>query len=502
VRTRGRQSPFGRARRATRKLRESVQQRGGGAFLRPLYPQVEFWQDLAKCKLLRCGNQLYGKTVAGVIEVDWHCTKTHPYVPPMRGPVRWVILTKSKRQSIPIQRKFFEHCTRGMLTEATVKKFSRARGFRGQHAYAEYTNGSIVYFVTTNQGAEAIMGDTLHGALIDEPTSARVFEEVRKRLTKTGGYLLLTLTPINGPTDYLRELCDEGMVSDHHFPLRPEWLIPQGDEQPLCLDDGTPQDQTWCEQHRRNTLPTDAPVVVDGEWETRSLGRTFIAFDQRAGGSHITDLLPRGDVSLVLGIDHGAKDFKQIALLVAVDLSGEHPKVHVLDEYVGEAMTTSEQDAEAILAMIRRTPGIEWADLDHATGDKPYDAARNAGRSSIGRKSNKELMAYILKTLQRQGKITRDAPLVPQIRQAKTGQGGGRGSIDRGCTWLHKAMVRAGHFTVHPRCKRLIEALSNWDYADNDWKDPIDALRYATWPYAMRGTARERGRGNATLYVY
>jgi hypothetical protein len=76
------------------------------------------------------------------------------------------------------------------------------------------------------------------------------------------------------------------------------------------------------------------------------------------------------------------------------------------------------------------------------------------------------------------------------IRTVKRGKGRGRGSVNAGCRYLHQAMVRPGHFFVHPRCARLLEALDRWDYSDSDYKDPIDALRYALQRYVFR-TSRD-----------
>ena len=59
-------------------------------------------------------------------------------------------------------------------------------------------------------------------------------------------------------------------------------------------------------------------------------------------------------------------------------------------------------------------------------------------------------------------------------------------------------MLRDAHFTVHPRCKRVQFGLQHFDFRDSDAKDSVDALRYALWPWAMRGTSR-MGRG---MYVY
>jgi hypothetical protein len=462
-------------------------------YLRWLPAQHEFLTTDARLKLLRLGNQFGGKTTVGLSEVNFRCTGKHPFIDVTPPPIEAWIVCASWSQSVAIQRKFWELCDKDELDPDTV--FDPMRGFRGKNPAVRYKNGSIVRFKTTNQGGLNLAGATIHFVLIDEPTEQRIFEELKKRLLRTNGSMALTLTPINGPTDYLRELAEKGALVDIWHRLEPEQLIPIGAELPMRLPDGTPMDDAWIERIRAETLDLEEPVIVDGEWETRTQGRVFGAFDPRPkGGRHITAVVPDVDLKVCLGVDHGQKDFKQVALLVGVDVSDpQNTRVHVLDEYVGEGNTLPKDDAKAILAMLARW-GWRWEHIDHARGDKPYDGA--ASRRVSIRKSNKELMVAIKKQL---GLSSRDR-LTPYIKQAKTGAGGGRGSIDRGCTWLHRCMLREGGFTVHPRCKRLIESMEKWDYRDNDYKDPIDALRYATWTYAIQGGGSNGG--NATVYVY
>lgn len=480
-----------RVAQATRARARRIE-RNRGAYMRWLVPQLALLTDPARLKLLRLGNQWGGKTTAGLKEVDWRCTGKHPFLPVRSPPiVAWVVCA-SWSQSVEIQRKFWEICDRDELDERT--EFDEVKGFKGKHPTVRYKNGSIVRFKTTRQGGLNLASATIHVVLIDEPTQQRVFEELRKRVARTNGVVIMTLTPINGPVDYLRELVAKGQISDHHYPLRPEYLVPVGAKSPLRLQDGTPMDAAWCERLRAETLEMEVPVIVDGEWEVRVVGRVFTKFDPRPNGAHITSAVPAADLKICVGIDHGQKDFKQCAVLVGVDLAGDHPKVHVLDEYVGEGDTVPEQDARGILAMLRRW-NLSWTDVNHARGDKPYDGAGK--RLRVIRKSNTDLAG----ALRRELGLEYGQRLKPPILQAKTGDGGGRGSIDRGCTWLHRAMLRPGHFTVHPRCARLIEALEKWDYTDSDYKDPIDALRYATWPYAIRSRAPDDG-AQASVYVY
>lgn len=449
-------------------------------------PQVAFHKDPSKRKLLRLGNQWGGKTVAGVTEVDWRCTGKHPYLKVNKPPIEAWIICASWSQSIAIQQKYYDWCDKDELSSETV--FDPRRGFKGTSPAVLYKNGSIVRFKTTNQGGLNLAGATVNVVLIDEPTEQRIYQELQKRVMRQNGVMLMTLTPINGPTEYLKVLVDEGQISDHHYPLRPEYLIPVGAQRPMCLADGTAMDAAWIAQIRSETLSREEPVIVDGEWETRQIGRVFSMFDDRLNIGHVTNQVPTGKFQICVGIDHGARDFKQVAVLCA--FAEDTGSIHVLGEYVGDGGTTSEEDAVGILSLIRKW-GFRWEDIDFVTGDKPYDAGKGDG---IGKKSNAEIETAICAELG----ITDIKRLFPRIKQAKTGKGAGRGSIDQGCNWLHRRMVQR-RFTIQAGCERLIEAFRKWDYTDSDYKDPIDALRYATWPFAMREKKKDTG---GTVYVY
>jgi hypothetical protein len=452
--------------------------------------QWEFLADPFPRKLLRAGNQV-GKTWAGMAEVIWRATGTHPFIRTHTPPVEiWIVCT-SWGQSVAIMKKFWELVPKDQIRPT---RWDPRNGFGKDNPAVVFLNGSVVRFRTTNQGAEALAGATVHFILIDEPTDEEIFRELDRRLLRNAGAMALTLTPINRPTEYLRELCLAGAVHDHHARLTVENVTPMGALEPIRLLDGTPMDQAWIDQQWRTVMPRYAPVILDGEWEMRVEGNVFRAFDPAV---HVAPAPPDVDLRACIGFDHGQRDFKEIALLVGIDDSGEYPAVHVLDEYVGEGDTTPDQDADGTLAMLD-AQGWTWRELSHAYGDKPYDGA--GSRARVIRKSNADLQAQIERKLRARGQLVRGRPLVPPIRQAKRGTGGGAGSVDWGCTWLHRAMLRPGHFTVHPRCIRLIEALQKWDFTDSDFKDPIDALRYATWAYAMR--SRQRSPGGASIMLY
>lgn len=370
-----------------------------------------------------------------------------------------------------------------LAPHARIRKptsFDPRYGFGKDNPAVIFDNGSIIRFRTTNQGAEALAGATIHYVLIDEPTDEPIFRELDRRLMRLNGQMGLTLTPINRPTEYLRQLVHDEVVRDIHARLTVANLTPIGWSHPFLLADGTPMDEFWINQQRKLVLARFAPVILDGEWECRVEGQVFNAFDPAV---HVSPHLPDYQ-TLHLGIDHGEGDFREVGILAALDVSLQGHKVIIgVDEYTGDGMSTPDIDAEGILGMLRNG-GWDWSDLRTAIGDRPTQ-----GR--FGRRNNTDLTSAI----KRAEGIDKHQSLRPPIRQAKTGLGSGPGSVWRGVEFLHRAMLRPGHFVVHPRCERLIESLMKWDgTVYSEWKDAIDAFRYAIWDASMESTEARHQR--------
>tara|TARA_R110002073_G_scaffold28815_1_gene91306 strand:+ start:1955 stop:3373 length:1419 start_codon:yes stop_codon:yes gene_type:complete len=452
------------------------------AWMEWLPPQDAFHRDPKPVKLLRTGNQL-GKTTAGLTEVHWRSIGTHPHYETREPPIEAWVICASWSQSLAIQAKFYEIARKHLIAGT---RFDAVNGFHANRPTARYPNGSIVRFKTTQQNSLDLAGATIDLAMFDEPPkSPRIFEEVRKRLLRRQGTLLMCLTPINAPCGWLRELCEAGQITDHHWRLEAESLIPVGDTEPLRLPDGTPMDEAWIDEVRRNTLPQEIPVVVDGEWEMRVEGRVFSQFDAT---TMVHDNAPDGEVTVCLGIDHGTKVGKEVAVLVLVDRSEDQDRIVVWDQYVGRENTSTSDDARGILDMLKRNK-LRWSQLDEVWGDRLYI------RGIADKKSNRDLIDAVARLLG-----VPSQSLSPSVRTVKRGRGRGKGSVDAGCRYLHQAMVKDGHFSVHPRCEDVIEALQKWDYRDDDNKDKIDALRYALQRqvFAPRRGKRQKRR----LYLY
>jgi phage terminase large subunit-like protein len=438
-------------------------------------PQHDFLRDLSRFKILTAGQQVGGKTTAGLADVVGRCTGDHPHIAPadrISPPIRVWIVSYSSSQQLQIMDKLWDLLPKDKLTEDTRYK-GKGKGFYGQFPVVGFTNGSIIEFRTWKAGASACASGTVHHILVDEPCSEDVLVELMGRLRRTGGTLAMTLTPWGQPCMHIEQRVTDGQL--HHIQARMTVanLTPIGATGPLRTEAGEEMDQAWIDDQRAATPTAIAGIVLDGDWETRHVGAYFDQFDV---GAHVSKAGPRGETLVHLGIDHGHRPGKQIALLCSVvELGVGHVRVWVIDEYVDDSgVALPEDDARGILKMLA-AHGMRWPHLDEVWGDRVH--MRGTGRQ----KSNKDLQAQI-------GKVLRVPPrgLRPQIKTAKRE---GRASVDVGARWLYHATVRPGGLSIHPRCERLIAAFEAWNgsHADSDDKDPIDALRYALEPVIWGG---------------
>jgi hypothetical protein len=437
---------------------------------------------------VKAGAGTQGKTTVGLADTVWRCLGEHPYqtLPPRpkgRGFQAWVVCY-SHQQSLQIQAKLWALLPKDRLHPATEYK-GLAAGFRGKYPSVTFRDvfgkWTTILFKTTKQGPEALASGTVDHVQVDEPTEQNCWQELKGRVRRTAGTIRGTLTPINRDVRYLQEEVEAGLVVRHRYDLTEANATPEGSTRPLTLEDGTPITDAWIAEERKRTPEAVRGVVLDGHWETRGVARYFSPFvaDMGIKGSHVSTELPQGEVELRLGIDHGDRPGKQIAVLLAVardthardDVYADHrARVWIVDEYTDPTgLASPADDARGILDMLRRH-GMEWHHLTHVMGDRVHlpGGARQ--------KSNKDLAAQVGRLLG----VPREG-LRPQIRTVRKSRGGRRGYVETGARWLYQLMVAPGGLRVHPRCERTIWALNEWTGPGPDCpeKDPIDALRYA-----------------------
>ncbi len=459
--------------------------------MRWLPSQHSFLSSDARFRLLRTGNQL-GKTTAGCAEIIAWCTGRHPLGKKMRRPpVEAWIICASWSQSLAVQEKLWNLLPKHELKPGSA--YDPRKGFPGAQPTVEFLNGSIIRIKTAKQNVLDLASATIDVVLCDEPPPERKYGELVKRVQAKRGSVLITMTPVNAPVDWIREAVAEGRIEDHHFRLEPQNLIFHGTDRVMRLPGGDVCDDAWIAEKVSETLPHEVDIVLHGEWETRVEGRVFKAFinDPSVEGAHVVTRLPPGDWKFALGIDHGTGLINQAGVLIAVDDSDptQHPMVVVMDETpLMEQATTSEQDAIEIHRMLGRwrtgrgSETMQWRDLSYVYGDVP-------AKAGVATKGNRDLAREIARLI---GKPSGRA-LHPRIYTAKRMEGNQRGSVATGEGWIHAQMVR-GRFLVHERCEHLIECFDRYDgHPDSDFKHRIDAVRYGLYRWVW-GLHRRRSR--------
>lgn len=318
------------------------------------------------------------------------------------------------------------------------------------HQLIRLKNGTTCEIRSSEQSGLSHAGSTLHGVWLDEFGPEEILLESLTRVMSYDGWVWQTGTPVGRSVDYFRKLVEvENTEWVQHVVAfniaNVPWLPPE-------------QVEAWIEEQRG--WPDSFDQRILGAWDSPTTERLFTGFDSSC---LITpDMpLPKG-VQLVVGIDHGEKAGRQVAVLVAHNADG----LWVLDEEVNTVATTPTDDARAIRAMLQRN------DLDvhqiHAwVGD-----VNSAGKSNMVGFSANDVLAF---------ELCKDAGFHKQAIRIATPMKG-PGSVDAGSRLLNHGFLRH-KLWVNPRCQQLIKGLrhARGSKADADLTHALDALRYAAY---------------------
>lgn len=444
-------------------------------------PQAAYLKDKSRLKLLRLGNRM-GKSLCALADVVLRAKKTHPFRPEWnrrRGPTHQWIVTVSWSQSVPLQRMFRSFL--GANDIAKAPNWDAAKGWGKDAPMLVFKDGSTVGWRTMRQGPLAMAGAKLDHILVDEPCLLEHYRELERRVSQ-GGELSLALTAVNAPGDlgWLRDFCLEGTITDLNYPMVEDSFRFE-DGTLRVLEDGTVCNEAWIAEQIKAVPVRYREQVIHGGWDEVVTDGAFSETFTRT--KHVHDFTLDGKEILSLGVDHGSQAFTETAVLVAVDESTEYPSIYFIGEYEATKDSPPEQDARAILKLLSDR-GLKWSSLKRATGD----IAHYGGRGRINRKSNQEL-AY---ELARELGLGKHQAMTPPLWTAKTGAGSNpRGSVYRGVSWLHRALLRDGQITIHPRCESLIEAFEKYRGGSTDpYGHLLDAGRYALDYWINRGQTR------------
>lgn len=450
-----------------------------------LYMDWTFRQDefidlvrVSQLALFRAGNQV-GKTHVGAGLTIEACLTSQIEA--------WVVCT-SWSQAVAIMAKVWALVPKDRIKRG--QRFNRRSGFGKDNPALEFANGSILRFRTTNQGAEALAGATVDWIWIDEPTDEEIYRELQKRVSRRGGKLIITLTPVNRDCTWLRKLVESGAIPEVHAPLDSRALTYSRTGKRMRLADAkrTLMDDAWIAEQIRVTPPSWVPVVIHGEWETRAEGVFYRSFDPARHVSATVKMRvpPNGRVRWLLGIDYAAadRDLGQCAVLSRVlDVpradGGYDVWIYVVDEVCMGGFADSDEFAGGLLDMLDRN-GITWQQLHAVHGDNPV-----AG--GVEQKSNSNTMKAIGVRLR-----TPARGILPRIQEAKDGRGAGSPGFDQGHGTIY-AWIARDRVMVHPRCVNVIKGMATYDLdSHHPLKDVLDALRYGLKPIIFRAAGTTR----------
>lgn len=181
----------------------------------PYSPQRRF-HEAGACyreRLFMAGNQL-GKSLAGAMEVAAHLTGCYPGWWEGRRwhqPTRWWIAsdtaetTRDSAQRLLVGPPFDEHAWgSAALPRETLKGWRRGRGAGTLAALSVgHASGGLssVVFKSYDQGRARWQGETLDGLWFDEEPPLDIYLEGLTRTNATGGFVLVTFTPLKGMSD-------------------------------------------------------------------------------------------------------------------------------------------------------------------------------------------------------------------------------------------------------------------------------------------------------------
>lgn len=433
-------------------------------YVRLTTPQAQWLRVDQQLAIWRAGNQI-GKSYAQAYDIALSATGRHPRQT-HRPPVRILVVSYSLEQMDPLLEKLWALMPKDEIDpKVSYAPGSGLRGYKQPHIkiVSGPGAGSVIHFATYKQGSKRIAGGTYHRIYLDEPPPETVYGEIRPRLNRHAGHLRISLTPTPDapPMDYLRKKVEAGEIYEHHTKLSIAAVTPRGSR----LYERPWMSQAQIAAFERDCLEVERLMRMEGAWEPITTDRWLTHYSDRC--VMIEPLTPGAKVGV--GIDHGTAAGKQRAVLVVVlQLDELAPIVWIVDEVCSDGMTTPDQDAAAILAMLARND-LTYDDVDTWVGDRQVGASHYDAR-----KSNADIRRHLARQLRRP--VERCAWIETPTKWS--------GSVAYGMRLMNSIMGRTTdgrpNWRVHPRCVESIKAYKTFRGDRRDpGKDVLDAQRYA-----------------------
>lgn len=159
------------------------------------HPKQKAFHESTKMITIACAGNRGGKSEAGIQELYWRLTGTHPYKK-TRVPIKaWVAGSTFKQVGKVLWKKLKNKLEPRLI--AKIKKNSE-----GYIDYLELINGSTVDFKTYKQDSMDWESEDFDFLLADEPPPREHFISARRGLIDRDGDIVITATPLREPWIY------------------------------------------------------------------------------------------------------------------------------------------------------------------------------------------------------------------------------------------------------------------------------------------------------------
>lgn len=439
--------------RAQRKLKQ-LRQRRPLTTWRPSPALEPFYRSNHKRELVLAANRV-GKTRTAIAKLAKRLLEADA-----RGePIRCRVMGPTHSVLVDTHQRYLSELLGGALAEGCSWK--PKTGFGGK---AITRGGSWVEWCTYKQDPETLESSSLHICLLDEPPPPAHFDACTARLFDTQGELWCTLTAVNRPVKWLREMAEAGArVGD--------WVMWQvALSKAACPWYTNAQIEGWKRDARRR--PWSYKQRIEAAWEGTSDDRWYSGFDDR----HLVDLRtdlragwprPGKKVTLILSVDHGEGPGHSHWTLLGYQViprARYGPRVYIraLAEWTNDRRMSVESEAKAVRAMLLEL-GLDLHQLSWFVGDTNV-----ASKSETARTLNERFEEEF-------ARLMGESPENPvlQSRPAKKGPD----SVEGGVATLNQ-LFDEGMLHISEACVHIVESLRHWAGKDDELKHAADSIRY------------------------
>ncbi len=436
---------------------------------KPQEYQIDFHTSRKSGRVVFGGNRS-GKTFSSVVEMVWWATGTHPYRPTPRPPLALRHVAVDKPQGI---NKILKELYKQLTPPRYLKEGNFDKAWDNRYDTLEFSNGSVIEFLTYEQELQKHAGTSRHAIAFDEEPDEAIFNENMARLVDTDGEWWISLTPLEGLTWLYHRFYmpfEAGTLADDvgiwHFLTRDNRYIKTSAVERLLAGMGAEE---------RDARLTGKFVALSG---------LIYPFDVNV---HVRDLEPLPNLETFTSMDHGMRaptswHWYQVDSDGRIFVLKEHYQADLLVAEHAHIVKATESSYPLLRPMYRiGDPAIHnRSQLDGQTVASEYAAHGihiGAGNNSVEAGINR------VATLFAEGMLFFDTSCRHMIREARTYRWDEWASrkAETSKAPKTKPMKRDDHAMDDLRYAAMTRAVQDFREPPpdrSDWRNPLE--RYAT----------------------